>query len=154
MNTLVQHSAVMLYFAKHSGSQYRLWYSMAKLVRPIQHTYLLTCPFVTFPYPFVHGLRIVSDQFETYQYNSNMWQRIEYPSTVYSIKYAYVFCVWLCCGFIITLDMSSANPFYSGLFHWHWGWSSALQWRSNGCDSVSNHQPHHYSFNRLFKRRS
>ena len=30
----------------------------------------------------------------------------------------------------------------------------ALQWRHNGCDSVSNHQPHHCLLNRLFRRRS
>ena len=29
-----------------------------------------------------------------------------------------------------------------------------LQWRHNGHDSVSNHQPNHCSFNRLFIRRS
>ena len=29
-----------------------------------------------------------------------------------------------------------------------------LQWRHNGRDSVSNHQPHHCLLNRLFRRRS
>ena len=29
-----------------------------------------------------------------------------------------------------------------------------LRWRHNGCGSVSNHQPHHFLLNRLFKRRS
>ena len=29
-----------------------------------------------------------------------------------------------------------------------------LLWRHNGCDSVSNHQPHHCLLNRLFRRRS
>ena len=29
-----------------------------------------------------------------------------------------------------------------------------LQWRHNGCDSVSNHQPHHCFLNRLFRHRS
>ena len=33
-------------------------------------------------------------------------------------------------------------------------YSSILQWRHNGHDSVSNHQPHHCLFNRLFRRRS
>ena len=32
--------------------------------------------------------------------------------------------------------------------------SSALRWRHNGRDSVSNHQPHDCLLNRLFKRRS
>ena len=30
----------------------------------------------------------------------------------------------------------------------------SLQWRHNGCDSVSNHQPHDCLLNRLFRRRS
>ena len=30
----------------------------------------------------------------------------------------------------------------------------SLQWRHNGRDSVSNHQPHHCLFNRIFRRRS
>ena len=29
-----------------------------------------------------------------------------------------------------------------------------LRWRHNGCDSVSNHQPHYCLLNRLFRRRS
>ena len=29
-----------------------------------------------------------------------------------------------------------------------------LQWRHNGCDSISNYQPHDCLFNRLFRRRS
>ena len=30
----------------------------------------------------------------------------------------------------------------------------SLRWRHNGCDSVSNHQPHKCLLNRLFRRRS
>ena len=33
------------------------------------------------------------------------------------------------------------------------GWIS-LRWRRNGCDGVSNHQPHHCLLNRLFRSRS
>ena len=33
-------------------------------------------------------------------------------------------------------------------------WLLPLRWRHNGCDSVSNHQPHHCLLNRLFRRRS
>ena len=32
--------------------------------------------------------------------------------------------------------------------------SFVLQWRHNGCDCVSNHQPHDCLLNRLFRRRS
>ena len=31
---------------------------------------------------------------------------------------------------------------------------NSLQWRHNGCDSVSNHQPHDCFLNRLFRHRS
>ena len=34
------------------------------------------------------------------------------------------------------------------------GGTYALRWRHNGCDSVSNHQPHDCLLNRLFRRRS
>ena len=35
-----------------------------------------------------------------------------------------------------------------------WKNHSALQWRHNDCDGVSNHQPHAFLLNRLFRRRS
>ena len=35
-----------------------------------------------------------------------------------------------------------------------WRQIYALQWRHNGCDGVSNHQPHDCLLNRLFRRRS
>ena len=35
-----------------------------------------------------------------------------------------------------------------------WGSLAALEWRHNGLNSVSNHQPHHCLLNRLFRRRS
>ena len=34
------------------------------------------------------------------------------------------------------------------------GWGNSLQWRHDGLDSVSNHQPHHCLLSRLFGRRS
>ena len=34
------------------------------------------------------------------------------------------------------------------------GQDETLQWRHNGCDGVSNHQPHDRLLNRLFRRRS
>ena len=33
-------------------------------------------------------------------------------------------------------------------------WCNSLQWRHNGRDSVSNHQPHHCLLSRLFRRKS
>ena len=33
-------------------------------------------------------------------------------------------------------------------------WRSSLQWRHNGRDCVSSHQPHHCLLSRLFRRRS
>ena len=43
---------------------------------------------------------------------------------------------WMCSCYVFLLD------------------SGTLLWRHNGCDSVSNHQPHHCLLNRLFRRRS
>ena len=50
------------------------------------------------------------------------------------------------------------------IYIWWWLWNKILglpfdfalsfQWRHNGRDDVSNHQPHHCLVNRLFKRRS
>ena len=37
---------------------------------------------------------------------------------------------------------------------WYWYQWHSLQWRHNGHDSVSNHHPHDYLLNRLFRRRS
>ena len=37
--------------------------------------------------------------------------------------------------------------------HFHW-FHVRLQWRHNGRDGVSNHQPHHCLLNRLFRSRS
>ena len=34
---------------------------------------------------------------------------------------------------------------------WKWVWQLSLQWRHNGHDSVSNHQPHDCLLNRLFR---
>ena len=34
------------------------------------------------------------------------------------------------------------------------GWGNTLQWRHNGHNGVSNHQPHHCLHNRLFRRRT
>ena len=55
---------------------------------------------------------------------------------------------WLCHGvdtFSALLDSSERNPLVT---------SGSLQWRHNGPDSVSNHQPHDCLLNRLFRRRS
>ena len=43
------------------------------------------------------------------------------------------------------------RPFFSPMSP---GNISTLQWRHNGHDNVSNHQPHDYLLNRLFRRRS
>ena len=41
----------------------------------------------------------------------------------------------------------------SGPLHM-WDQHCTLRWRHNGCDSISNHQPHDCLLNRLFRRRS
>ena len=53
--------------------------------------------------------------------------------------------MWLCVG----------RNRHLSLVGWHLLWGIiTLQWRHNGHDSVSNHQPHHCLLNRLFWRRS
>ena len=54
----------------------------------------------------------------------------------------------------------STIVYHTGMHTWPQGLgttgylNSALQWRHNGHDSVSNHQPHGCLLNRLFRRRS
>ena len=45
----------------------------------------------------------------------------------------------------------NAAPIYVQEWGWH---QNPLQWRHNGRDGVSNHQPHHCLLNRLFRCRS
>ena len=43
---------------------------------------------------------------------------------------------------------------HQGRQNWHHDNSRSLRWRHNGRDSVSNHQPHDFLLNRLFRHRS
>ena len=70
------------------------------------------------------------------------------------------------CHIVISdISMGFIHSYYSGLLHWHWGnhviflvpalySNTPLQWRHNGRDSISNHQPHDCLLNRLLRRRS
>ena len=49
--------------------------------------------------------------------------------------------------------MEAQWPCYNGVRLYH-NRSPHLQWRTNGSNSVSNHQPHDCLLNRLFRRRS
>ena len=61
---------------------------------------------------------------------------------------------------LITLCRTGAKPLPGPIITWFTDVcmrlqaSSTLQWRNNGHDSVSNHQPHDCLLNRLFRRRS
>ena len=50
-------------------------------------------------------------------------------------------CIWR--EVSLLMDIKSSNLF-----------AYTLQWRHNGCDSISNHQPHDWLLNLLFRRRS
>ena len=62
------------------------------------------------------------------------------------------------------IKVSNHLPFLRGIYHWevHSPYKrpvmpkafQALNWRHNDHDGVSNHQPHGYLLNRLFRRRS
>ena len=51
-----------------------------------------------------------------------------------------------------TVFSDSAMWRHANVGYWHR--DDSLRWRHNGCDSVSNHQPHNCLLNRLFRRRS
>ena len=62
---------------------------------------------------------------------------------------------WLChWGVLVLLEIRCQQAV---IFQW-WGniqnASTPLPWHHNGCDGVSNHQPHHCLLNCLFRRRS
>ena len=58
--------------------------------------------------------------------------------------------VWLKEGIVPTEYLNVL----SSVLHWLSMIPYPLRWRHNGCDSVSNHQPHRCLLNRLFRRRS
>ena len=81
------------------------------------------------------------------------------------IVYTRSFAVCFCCGHIIIsvwIHVIYLPIYVRFAVHWHWtfmrfpqclyGNSEALQWRHNGRDGVSNHQPHDCLFKRLFGR--
>ena len=80
------------------------------------------------------------------------------------ISWPYIFTphnIWWGGYYIVTLYFHSWRS--PRIWHWRWLyfdiftiqiWLCTLQWRHNGLDSVSNHQPHHCLLSRLFGRRS
>ena len=50
--------------------------------------------------------------------------------------------------------LGTRDPTLLGLYSLRRHHLIALQWHHNGRDSISNHQPHDYLLNRLFRRRS
>ena len=76
---------------------------------------------------------------------------------------------WLLCQVLCTVIVQRRRMFLFVLVWMNWcvyaetaatcnicrnAWQWPLQWRHNGRDSVSNHQPHDCLLNRLFSRRS
>ena len=61
-------------------------------------------------------------------------------------------CTWFHCVLCVILRWSV--KLFDWFIHLFQGCFSALQWRHNWRDSVSNHQPHHCLLSRLFGRRS
>ena len=54
----------------------------------------------------------------------------------------------------ITRMQSSDWPHDMWCVYWQLCYNDTLQWRHNGCDGVSNHQPHYCLLSRLFRCRS
>ena len=85
----------------------------------------------------------------------------------YICVYDFKFLTWQLTGFVSGHSACWWNEESKYVYRQSQGWinsgsgvkwaassSKALQWRHNGSDSVSNHQPHHCLLNRLFRRRS
>ena len=53
----------------------------------------------------------------------------------------------------LSVGTIGTNDFHSTRYIWKCRLQIALQWRYNGHDSVSNHQPHNCLLNHLFRRR-
>ena len=60
----------------------------------------------------------------------------------------------LCASEVILKDMDKTGWYLYTTIHDKAHTLGTLQWRHNGRNSVSNHQPHDCLFNRLFRRRS
>ena len=62
--------------------------------------------------------------------------------------------VLLCFGVFVSVYFTQILTPYAPRKPWDYTNASSLQWRHNGRDSVSTHQPHDCLLNRLFRRRS
>ena len=84
------------------------------------------------------------------------------PSMIFPVNNSLCICSWLWYGdrwLFVSREKQGPSwdhhiplPRAAMVICHHW-WHS-FRWRHNGCDSVSNHQPHHCLLNRLFRRRS
>ena len=80
----------------------------------------------------------------------------------WSLRYSWSIACRRCSSYIFILDWTpgfngwaktAARRYDKHLSVWNWC-AVSLQWCHNGRDSVSNHQPHDCSLNRLFRGRS
>ena len=105
---------------------------------PIWSTHLLFFRFLTFS--------LWLWKFHLTQY---IGRRVAWMFSFY-VKSHFYFIFW-------SMDGNSSNS-VSHQYPWFLRYNTSirisLQWRHNGRDSVSNHQPHDCSLNRLFRRRS
>ena len=66
--------------------------------------------------------------------------------------YFYFSWIWILSSSYFLLTTYLIYEFHSAIYPLKSRWT--LQWRHNGCGSVSNHQPHDCLLNRIFRRRS
>ena len=78
---------------------------------------------------------------------SRLPSRVKYPCYVYVVITfdQQIFHSFFVCVILIPRDINNTSKAFC---------FASLPWRHNGRDGVSNHQPRHYLFNRLFRRRS
>ena len=64
------------------------------------------------------------------------------------------FTILLFCDMMMLLCLSFGEPWWPAMLHRLGIWIMALQWRHNGCDIISNHQPRECLLSCLIRRRS
>ena len=77
------------------------------------------------------------------------------PSSKYAYRMLSLMVLYIWSFLWFSFQLSSTQVVYS-FTKWQWarGPTKSLRWRHNGCDSVSNHQPHDCLLKLLFRRRS
>ena len=84
-------------------------------------------------------------------------------NTFWELNYTHMYATWLCIQILAYMaslcrqqGIAGAKAYFSYLktISIMYQWRKYIKWHHNGSGSVSNHQPHPFLLNRLFRRRS